>query len=228
MDEKQLQLLWESHAKSGGFKDYNEFKSLMLNPSSRKVYFDDANTQLGFKDYGEFETILQVKKKEQSTPSIVSSIGAKIGGEAGTGVVQSSKSLSDVGSSASSTERGLSIAGNTTGEVAPKKRIYDFDANDPYGKIGSQIDEDVQKEKDKPINYTSINNIGRFQGYKDKSIEELEATKEQLKESIFPTAAAARKWAFREGKQLDENNKTDQLAISVLEENKKVINTNLN
>jgi len=73
MDEKQLQLLWESHAKNGGFKDYNEFKSLIMNPNSRKVYFDDANAKLGFKDYTEFETILQVKPEE--------SVKKKVGGE---------------------------------------------------------------------------------------------------------------------------------------------------
>ena len=171
MDEKELQALYNAMSKQFNVGNFDAFKNKMQTPEQRKSFYDAVGKNgydLG--DYNSYEQrIAGVKKKEPSSAS--NGIGTKIGAALGTGVVQSSKSLSDVGSSASSTERGLSIAGNTTGEVAPKKRIYDFDANDPYGKIGSQIDEDVQKEKDKPINYTSINNIGRFQGYKDKSIE---------------------------------------------------------
>ena len=89
MDEKQLQLLWDSHAKNGGFASFNEFKSLMGDSAARKVYFDDANTKLGFKDYDEFETILQVKKKEPSLS--VSKTGSLVGGVAGSGAGLSEK-----------------------------------------------------------------------------------------------------------------------------------------
>ena len=52
MDENQLKLLWRLHAeKNGGFKDYDEFKSLMANDNARKAYFDASNSDLGFKDW---------------------------------------------------------------------------------------------------------------------------------------------------------------------------------
>lgn len=63
MDEKQLQVLWESFAKnSGGFNDYNEYKSLMGNANARKVFFDSYKTDIGFEDYTEFESLLGVGK----------------------------------------------------------------------------------------------------------------------------------------------------------------------
>lgn len=61
MNEEQLQLLWDLHAKSAGFKDIGEFKSLMQNDNARKVYFDSSNKQLGFKDYNDFNLTLQKK-----------------------------------------------------------------------------------------------------------------------------------------------------------------------
>ena len=70
MDEKQLQLLWDSFGKNQGFSSFGEFKELMNDSNSRKVFFDDANQDLGFKDYDEFETLLGVKKKEPSPSSI--------------------------------------------------------------------------------------------------------------------------------------------------------------
>ena len=49
MDENQLKLLWNLHAeKTGGFKSYDEFKSLMANEKARKVYFNASNSDLGF------------------------------------------------------------------------------------------------------------------------------------------------------------------------------------
>jgi hypothetical protein len=68
MDEKQLQLLYNEYAKGKGFKDYGEFKTLMMDEANRKLFFEDSNQELGFKDYGEFTTLLGVKKKE-ATPS---------------------------------------------------------------------------------------------------------------------------------------------------------------
>jgi ParB-like chromosome segregation protein Spo0J len=72
MDEKQLQFLYSEYAKNKGFKDYSEFKGLMSSEGSRKLFFDDANTELGFKDYNEFNDLLGLKKKaggEISSPS---------------------------------------------------------------------------------------------------------------------------------------------------------------
>ena len=72
MDEKQLQFLYSEYAKNKGFKDYSEFKGLMSSEGSRKLFFDDANTELGFKDYNEFNDLLGLKKKaggEVSSPS---------------------------------------------------------------------------------------------------------------------------------------------------------------
>ena len=63
MDEKQLQFLYSEYAKNKGFKDYSEFKGLMSSEESRKLFFDDANTELGFKDYNEFNDLLGLKKK---------------------------------------------------------------------------------------------------------------------------------------------------------------------
>jgi hypothetical protein len=86
MDEKQLQLLWDLHGKSGGFSSFGEFKSLMQNPNSRKVFFDESNKDLGFKDLNEFEETLGVKKKGiggTSTPSTsnVPSVSQKTGSQ---------------------------------------------------------------------------------------------------------------------------------------------------
>lgn len=64
MDEKQLQFLYNEYAKNKGFKDYSEFKGLMSSEGSRKLFFDDANTELGFKDYNEFNDLLGLKKKD--------------------------------------------------------------------------------------------------------------------------------------------------------------------
>lgn len=64
MDEKQLQFLFDNYAKDRGFKDIHEFKDLMNNGASRKVFFDDSNKELGFKDYDDFENTIGVKKKE--------------------------------------------------------------------------------------------------------------------------------------------------------------------
>ena len=61
MDEKQLQFLYNEYAKNKGFKDYSEFKGLMSFEGSRKLFFDDANTELGFKDYNEFNDLLKKK-----------------------------------------------------------------------------------------------------------------------------------------------------------------------
>ena len=62
MDEKQLQFLYNEYAKNKGFKDYSEFKGLMSFEGSRKLFFDDANTELGFKDYNEFNDLLKKKR----------------------------------------------------------------------------------------------------------------------------------------------------------------------
>ena len=67
MDEKQLQFLFDNYGKSKGFVDFNEFKSLMQNEGSRKVFFDDSNKDLGFKDYNDFEVTIGVKKKMVAT-----------------------------------------------------------------------------------------------------------------------------------------------------------------
>ena len=77
MDEKQLQFLYNEYAKNKGFKDYSEFKGLMSSEESRKLFFDDANTDLGFKDYNEFNDLLGLKKKvggEVSSPTKLPSI----------------------------------------------------------------------------------------------------------------------------------------------------------
>ncbi len=64
MDEKQLQFLFDNYAKDKGFKDIHEFRDLMNDGASRKVFFDESNKELGFKDYDEFEHTLDVKKKD--------------------------------------------------------------------------------------------------------------------------------------------------------------------
>jgi hypothetical protein len=64
MDEKQLQFLFNEYAKNKGFKDFGEFKSLMSDEGSRKVFFDDSNKELGFKDYNDFNETLGLKKNE--------------------------------------------------------------------------------------------------------------------------------------------------------------------
>jgi len=69
MDEKQLQLLWDLHAKNGGFQSFGEFKTLMSDSNARKVYFESANPDLGFGNYQEFESTLGVKKKVSPLPS---------------------------------------------------------------------------------------------------------------------------------------------------------------
>ncbi len=51
-------------------KDYNEFKSIMQDPSNRKAFFDEFNPKLKLaKDYNEFDSVLGLKKKELSLPS---------------------------------------------------------------------------------------------------------------------------------------------------------------
>ena len=62
MDEKQLQFLFDNYAKGKGFSDYGEFKSLMEDSASRKVFFEDSNKELGFADYNDFENTIGVKK----------------------------------------------------------------------------------------------------------------------------------------------------------------------
>lgn len=64
MDEKQLKLLFDSYGSTAGFKDYNEFKTLMSDSSARSVFFKESNKDLGFKDYNEFEDLLGFKKKD--------------------------------------------------------------------------------------------------------------------------------------------------------------------
>jgi hypothetical protein len=64
MDEKQLQLLYNSYGKNKGFKDFNEFKSLMSDDNSRKVFFESSNEEMGFKDLNEFDNLLGLKKKD--------------------------------------------------------------------------------------------------------------------------------------------------------------------
>ena len=66
MDEKQLQFLFDNYAKGKGFADYGEFKSLMEDSASRKVFFEDSNKELGFADYNDFENTIGVKKKVTS------------------------------------------------------------------------------------------------------------------------------------------------------------------
>ena len=69
MDEEQLQLLYNSYASKKGFSDYNEFKSLINNEGSRKVFFESSNKELGFKSYDEFNNLVGLKKKEESKPT---------------------------------------------------------------------------------------------------------------------------------------------------------------
>lgn len=69
MDEKQLQFLFNEYAKGKGFKDFSEFKSLMLDDKSRRVFFDESNKELGFKDFADFDNTLGLKKKEPSVSS---------------------------------------------------------------------------------------------------------------------------------------------------------------
>lgn len=69
MDEKQLQLLWDLHAKNVGFQSFGEFKTLMNDGEARKVYFENANPDLGFANYQEFESTIGVKKKVSPLPS---------------------------------------------------------------------------------------------------------------------------------------------------------------
>ncbi len=59
MDEKQLQFLFDNYAKDKGFKDISEFRDLMNDNASRKVFFDESNKELGFKDFNDFETTLK-------------------------------------------------------------------------------------------------------------------------------------------------------------------------
>lgn len=66
MNEEQLKLLYDSYASKNGFSDYNEFKSLIGNDSSRKVFFESSKKELGFKDYNEFNDLVGLKKKDES------------------------------------------------------------------------------------------------------------------------------------------------------------------
>lgn len=70
MDEKQLQFLFDSYAKDKGFADFGEFKSLIGNDASRKIFFDASNEELGFKDFNEFENLIGLKKKELSNNTL--------------------------------------------------------------------------------------------------------------------------------------------------------------
>lgn len=94
MDEEQLQILWKSHAKNGGFKSFDEFKQLMSNSAARRAYFDSSNTELGYRDYDEFEGLLGVKKKGAT----VSADGGEIGGAVGTRSRSKAQSQSQNGS----------------------------------------------------------------------------------------------------------------------------------
>ena len=60
MNEEKLTFLWQNYANNPdlGFKDYDEFKSLMADDNSRSVFFEASNADLGFQDYDEFNTIL--------------------------------------------------------------------------------------------------------------------------------------------------------------------------
>ena len=69
MDEKQIQFLFDNYAKNKGFSDINEFRSLMNDEGSRKVFFDDSNKELGFKDFDDFEVTIGAKKKVEDTPN---------------------------------------------------------------------------------------------------------------------------------------------------------------
>ena len=66
MNEEQLKLLYDSYASKNGFSDYNEFKSLIGNDSSRKVFFESSKKELGFKDYNEFNDLVGLKKKRRN------------------------------------------------------------------------------------------------------------------------------------------------------------------
>lgn len=66
MNEEQLKLLYNSYASKNGFSNYDEFKSLIGNDSSRKVFFESSKKELGFKDYNEFNDLVGLKKKDES------------------------------------------------------------------------------------------------------------------------------------------------------------------
>lgn len=73
MNEEQLKLLYDTVGSKHGFKDFNEYKSLLSTPESRKLYFESSNNDLGFKNFDEFETLLNVEKKNSTNGSPVSS-----------------------------------------------------------------------------------------------------------------------------------------------------------
>lgn len=63
MNEEQLQLIYNEYGKHQGFKDYNEFKSLLSNENSRKEFFNASKSDLGFADYNEFNSLIGAEKK---------------------------------------------------------------------------------------------------------------------------------------------------------------------
>jgi len=58
MNEKKLKLLYDGYAIDKGFKDYEEFKSLISNPKSRAIFFELSNSDLGFDSAEEFDNVL--------------------------------------------------------------------------------------------------------------------------------------------------------------------------
>lgn len=89
MDEKQLEFLFKNYAFDKGFADFNEFKGLMSDDNSRKVFFEASNKELGFKDFNDFDSTLGFKKKD----SPVSQTGAPSVGQPSKGVSQSQSPL---------------------------------------------------------------------------------------------------------------------------------------
>lgn len=89
MDEKQLEFLFKNYAFDKGFADFNEFKGLMSDDNSRKVFFEASNKELGFKDLNDFDSTLGFKKKDLP----VSQTGAPSVGQPSKGVSQSQSPL---------------------------------------------------------------------------------------------------------------------------------------
>jgi hypothetical protein len=174
MDEQQLQLLYGDYAKDKGFKDYNEFKSLMSNESSRKVFFDESNKDLGFKDYEEMNSLLKVKKKADSSGVSSTSNGQGLVSETPSGSLGGQKSDKLWEQPIDNT---LDFTQNLNLQGIPKNSSLDESV---VSKIKSHFPktEPTKKEIRNDINNNIVTESTRVQKPKQTTLKDIEKEKE--------------------------------------------------
>lgn len=203
MDEKQLKYLWDNYANGKGFKDFNEFKSLMSDSSSRKLFFDDSNKSLGFKDYDEFENILGLKKKGVSL--------AAVGTRVGKGRPETTEEiLQRIGGSEKQYEPSQVDLDEIDEEITdPVKYVEDEVLKNTirYGQVKS---ESTAQNVSQPIDAKTQTGLNQKQAKK---------VFDTARKELLPDAKTARKWVFeKKNGNLDSSNKTDQLAAGLIEQ----------